>query len=701
MAFGGLLVVRFGARAAWALALAAVLILTVGTGAAFAAVPAPQRTSPATSPSTAPAPNAPESAQEITLGSLGLSAQVVDGGPGSVAVLMPPPAGEPASAGSFVRIFFAHSPLLDPAGSSVTAVVNGQPLLSLRLDGSNADGSVFEARVAGSSLHADRPNLLEARFELKLAGAPATGDSAAYARLEPQTLLHYQLYGPPGSRPPPRLESYPFPLVSRAGSSRVGLVLPHPSGEADLRVALRLAADLGRRAPTQQLQPEVVSTAAANWLRTAGIPALLVGTVGRVPQAESVLKAAGFNGSARGWTAPDGQPVGPADGLLVTVTSPFDGHNPVLLVSGFADEGLYRAAEAVVTSRGGSLAGPFAVVRRVAGAASPVNQTRPGGRVFLRDLSAQTTQPGGDGASLLTVPFTAPPVDPRGSGAVQLDLRGGDGASARLRSVSLTLNATTLTVGGAAADLQQGSISQAFSGSLLRPGLNTVTVRLRLQGGGANPLAGATLTLPAAPPARPELELLPHPLFSDRGGVMVVVARLDDAVLSAAARGMAALGSRSQSTPSLQVVEAARFDSASLGRSSVIAIGGSGGNRSLERVNDQRATSLVTSAQTGGAVVQERALGAPGSHFLLWLDASSGGALQSAASALYSHPLPGSAISFDAAGHPQGFSSDAPGASFDRPWLLTLALPGLALAAAAALALVISWQLWRPLEQAP
>ncbi|HEY4864661.1 MAG TPA: cellulose biosynthesis cyclic di-GMP-binding regulatory protein BcsB [Candidatus Dormibacteraeota bacterium] len=701
MAFGGLLVVRFGARTAWALALAAVLIPTAGTGAAFAALPALPRTTPATSPSTSPAPNVPESAQEITLGSLGLSAQVVDGGPGSVAVLMPPPAGEPAGTGSFVRIFFAHSPLLDPAGSSVTAAVNGQPLLSLRLDGSNADGSVFEARVAGSALHADRPNLLEARFELKLAGAPATGDSAAYARLEPQTLLHYQLYGPPGSRPPPRLESYPFPLVSRAGSSRVGLVLPHPSAEADLRVALRLAADLGRRAPTQQLQPEVVSTAAADWLRTAAIPALLVGTVGRVPQAESVLKAAGFKGSARGWTAPDGQPVGPADGLLVTVTSPFDGQSPVLLVSGFADEGLYRAAEAVVNSRGGSLAGPYAVVRRVAGAATPVDQARPGGRVSLGDLSAQTAQPGGDGVRLLTVPFTAPPVDPRGSGTVQLDLRGGDGASVRLRSVSLALNATTLTVGRAAADLQQGSIGHAFSGSLLRPGLNTVTIRLRLQGGGADPLSGATLTLPAAPPARPELELLPHPLFSDRGGVMVVVARLDDAVLSAAARGMAALGSRSQSTPSLQVVDAAHFDPASLGRSSVIAVGGSGGNRSLDRLNNQPATSRAPAAQAGGAMVQEHALGAPGSHFLLWLDGSSAGSLQSAASALYGHPLPGSAISFDAAGHPQAFGSDPPSPGFDPPWLLTLALPGLALAAAAALALVISWQLWRPLEQAP
>jgi hypothetical protein len=284
---------------------------------------------------------------------------------------------------------------------------------------------------------------------------------------------------------------------------------------------------------------------------------------------------------------------------------------------------------------------------------------------------------------------------------VQLDLRGGDGASARLRSVSLALNATTLTVGQAAADLQQGSVRQAFSGALLRPGLNTVTVRLRLQGGGADPLSSATLTLPAAPPARAELELLPHPLFSDRGGVMVVVARLDDAVLSAAARGMAALGSRSRSTPSLEVVDAAHFDPASLGRSSVIAVGGSGGNRSLERLNDQSATSRAAAGQAGGAIVQERALGAPGSHFLLWLDGSSGGPLQSAASALYGHPLPGSSISLDAAGHPQAFGSDAPGPGFDRPWLLTLALPGLALAAAAALVVVICWQLWRPLEQAP
>jgi hypothetical protein len=164
---------------------------------------------------------------------------------------------------------------------------------------------------------------------------------------------------------------------------------------------------------------------------------------------------------------------------------------------------------------------------------------------------------------------------------------------------------------------------------------------------------------------------------------------------------MAALGSRSQSTPSPEVVDAAHFDAASLGRSSVIAVGGSGGNRALERLDDQSATRRAAAAQGGGALVQERALGAPGSHFLLWLDGSSGTSLQSAASALYGHPLPGSSISLDAAGRPQAFGAETPGPGFDRSWLLTLALPGLALAAAAALVLVISWQLWRPLEQAP
>ena len=61
----------------------------------------------------------------------------------------------------------------------------------------------------------DLPNLFRASLDLKLAGQPAPGDPAACTRLDSQTLLHHQLFGPPGSRPPPRLEGFPSPCASR------------------------------------------------------------------------------------------------------------------------------------------------------------------------------------------------------------------------------------------------------------------------------------------------------------------------------------------------------------------------------------------------------------------------------------------------------------------------------------------------------
>src|SRR5207302_1225370 len=91
-------------------------------GGVVPAAPPPPAPPPAAPPPGSPTPpvSMQDAAQEITLGSLGLSAQTVEGSSGSVAVLMPAPAAPPAAIGNFVRIFFAHSSLLDPAGSSVT-----------------------------------------------------------------------------------------------------------------------------------------------------------------------------------------------------------------------------------------------------------------------------------------------------------------------------------------------------------------------------------------------------------------------------------------------------------------------------------------------------------------------------------------------------------------------------------------------------
>src|SRR6266702_1586501 len=118
-----------------------------------------------------------------------------------------PPAAPLAPAGSLLRLFLAHSPVLDPTASTAAVSVNGEELAVLELDAGSVDGAVAEVRVPTAVLHPDTPNLLELRFELRVAGRPATraDDLSAAVRLENQTLLRYQLYGPPGTPPPARL----------------------------------------------------------------------------------------------------------------------------------------------------------------------------------------------------------------------------------------------------------------------------------------------------------------------------------------------------------------------------------------------------------------------------------------------------------------------------------------------------------------
>ena len=84
-------------------------------------------------------------------------------------------------------------------------------------------------------------------------------------------------------------------------------------------------------------------------------------------------------------------------------------------------------------------------------------------------------------------------------------------------------------------------------------------MRFPAGGGSAASVLGGSLTLPAGPVAATTLEMLPEPILSDRGGLLVTLARLDDGVLSAAVRAFAALGSRGGVVRSLRVVEASGF----------------------------------------------------------------------------------------------------------------------------------------------
>src|SRR5262249_41998870 len=141
-------------------------------------------------------------------------------------------------------------------------------------------------------------NRLQVRFTLN--GPAAT----LYGRVDGPTLLHYELAA--GAQPD--LAEYPFPLLAPGASNpTLGVVLPVSPDAQDLASAFRVLADVGRRAASQRVRPQVVTTDQTSWLAGGGTSAVLVGRVDGLTAAPAVLAAAGWKRSAGGWTAPDGR----------------------------------------------------------------------------------------------------------------------------------------------------------------------------------------------------------------------------------------------------------------------------------------------------------------------------------------------------------------------------------------------------------
>jgi hypothetical protein len=613
-----------------------------------------------------------ESAQEVTLAALGAPGVDASGGAVTLAVAFPQPAGPLAGTGSFARIFYSHSSLLTPRASSLTVAVNGEALTTVPLGDSTAGGSVFEVRVPAAILHRDRPNLLDARFDLRPAGAGATG---LFARLGPQTLMHYQLFVPPGEEPPSRLEAFPFPLVRGGTPAPLGLVLPSAPTDSDLAAALRLAADVGRRAGGGVL-PQVVTDGAGDWLRSSGVPALLVGPLGRLPLAAPVLRAAGFSRAAN-WTGPAGEPLGRDDGLLVRVRSPWDGDSPLLLVSGGSDRAVARAAALLVQGGPALPAGAYAIVRQTPPSSPPV-----AGAPIAVDLG-DGGEARGPGIHLATLALTAPPLD--AGGTVSLRLRLAHGALAPGSALAVRLDgatAATIPIGGPAAD---GAVRLSLPAAALHPGRNALAIVLLLAGDSAwaRVSPGATLVPSGGRDDGLLLPGLPGRLFDDPGGLLVVPGGRDAARLSAAARALAELGARSTAVPPLEVAVGGE---ARPGAGSLIAVGTGAALASLR-------TGLPPAGS--GGLLALRPLTASSPHRALWIEGGSPELLLAAAGALGQPGLRGSAADVSASGQ---LSAVDPAPLPGPAAAPVLAAWALVAGVAAAIALTLGWQLVRPRE---
>lgn len=603
-------------------------------------------------------------AQEVTLDGLGIGSQTVYGARGAVEVSFPSAATDLAQAGNYVRVFFSHSVDV-AAGSTMLIAVDGQPLLTVPLGPGTAGGGVVETRLPTALLSARGSNRLQVRFALN--GPAAT----LYGRVDGQTLLHYELAPSPGGLP--ELEEYPYSLLAAGASNPgLGLVLPSEPSTRVLGAAFRVLGDLGRRAASQHVRPQVVTTGQAAWLAEGGVSALLVGTVDSLPGAASILESGGWKQSVAGWKAPDGRALAADQGLVLAAVSPWDHRTPLLLVTGGTPVAVDRAAAALVGG-GGALAGAYVIVS----AASATQTAGPPRTIQVSILSPRDLASFGAGRYRATVGFAAPAVDPADTAVMELEVPA-LGSAVSSATVEADVNggwvaATDLDATGA----RTSRLVASFPGRLLRPGRNSLSLEFHVSAragsspppvegpfttGGAD-TATAALSLPDPLPTAGDLRLLPFPFLEGGRPLQLVLADGTQNTLGGAAQAMAALGSRStQPPPGLDVAFATGWDGS--GSENILVVGRPPANSALDAIGArlpvvfERSGDVstgdgggrVTVTSSVGAVEELRTSDAAGRQ-VLWLSGTGPDVLTGAALALYDPGLSGPAATVDATGH--------------------------------------------------
>jgi len=676
--------------------------------------------------------------EEVGLQALGLGTQTVYGTSDSVDVYFPRPVTALAPAGNFVHLYYAHSPLLRAGDSSVTILVNGNPITAIPLDETNASAAEAIVPIPTQFMHSDQVNLVSARFQMRNNfGVCDPQSHGLYARLDRQSFIHYQLATRLLNGRTTGLETYPFPLLSSAAgvAERPLLALPPAPRSAEIAAALRVVGSLGQRSNGEVLPIAITRDHLAR-LTEAQATAIVVGAWDRVPVAGAILAAAGFKADGDGFKAADGTRAGSSDGLIIEEPAPWNPSREVLFVTGGGDAGIAKAAAALAGQGNIAMAGSYAVIRSLTTTADnqPANGTAlPGRAVSLASLGRDDIEIAGVGEHSSTVTFIAPPVDHNGFGFVNLVISHSALLSNGNSAVTAQVNGNRVgTVLLDVANEQGAPLQFRFSGLLLRPGVNTLTLSAGVAvNGGKNSCVlpsddqlwvsfsrGSTLQLPGrSAPGVPALETLPYPFLdaSDQGVSRIVLADDSEPVIGAAAGTIAALGSRAVNTPgSLDVVFVKDLRDASGGDRNLIIIGVSGADERLSgvgrrlRVQVSPGSIQVQSPALGidGQLLNEGALGVieelpvPGSngHSALWVNATRPEMLPIAVRALYDRGLSGVVVTVDQAGRTRSFQ--VPAASLAaleavetrvvRILLLLLALAGLA---------IVTIQIVRPRER--
>jgi hypothetical protein len=295
-------------------------------------------------------------------------------------VTLAAPANWVLTAGSYLTVQLSHSALLLPEYSSLTLIVNDQPVSSLRLDSTNQRDYRWQVALPEGT----RPEggRLRLAFAAGLRSSPSTcaapDDPANWVTISGQLSrahLEYTVQAAPVTLAdlPQRL----FPSSSLADRNIKVVVPPNPS-QRDLARAALVLARLGSLAgydslnvslvygaptpaPDSTTPPSpVITVSAAQEVQAASGSQIWVGGPALFPMLGGLDLPAPVSQAGQAYTV-DGQAVPPESGMLQA--KEMGGGSLLVVAGGGSEEGADRAVQALLDDRSlGLLRGPYAVI---------------------------------------------------------------------------------------------------------------------------------------------------------------------------------------------------------------------------------------------------------------------------------------------------------------------------------------------------
>ncbi len=341
-------------------------------------------------------------ADDRNLNDLGYSSVRLDGvGLQSTDIIFTVPAGQSANEGSYLKLDYNHSGLLDLNTSGLTVYLNGETIGSQNLSKDSASNATTQISIP-ADLVKQGTNALTIEVNLEpMDNCSLFAQDNLWAIFSSASLLHLPLESAATmTKPMANLGHYPYPFLSSPTLKTTTFVIPADQPAA-WKTAAQIAMDLGRRSTGALVELSVVMGDAITEDVRQSQDLLIVGQASNLPVISELnpnLPApfeAGSNlATERAFRVVYNLPPEATIGYLELLASPWQPERTILAVLGSNPDGLTMAASALTTpALRSQLGGDFAVVN--------------GSQVLISDSRLQV---GTGNISATVVPVESTPV---------------------------------------------------------------------------------------------------------------------------------------------------------------------------------------------------------------------------------------------------------------------------------------------------